>query len=764
MSSSQKSRGTERTDLTLLEKIYKKRKALAAAIVAAIAIVAFYVRIQRIFLYGYYLDEADPYFMYWGTNYMVEHGISSWYSLTPSNNATKIFWYPWGRDIAHTDYPLNMMLTAITYPIAKLMGFTVLQWSVLQPPIAGALIVIFSYLIAREIGGELAGIFSAFIAAVIPGTLDRTNAGFYVKLGMVQPILLLGIYLFIKMLKARGFKWQMVLAVISGIAISLVAWSWGGYQIADLIIGVFIGLYPLVRDPRKTEAILLAIFLVTSLMIQSLSPTVSPLSLIKGAGLFLIGGYLLYLLAYGEMGLFSKLHIAKRGIATWKAAFIATIVAGGVLGLIALYFNFLNISGRAYYFIGIQTNNPLVASVSEHQELSFSMLIRLAGLGFILSWAYFVYGSFKLREDPVNLLFVILVPLLTYMALRASYLQMFTSTMFSVIGGMGVAPISRSFTKSLGISVDTLNKGVKERKGKKQAPRRDEIGIILWSSAIAVLVIIGAFHLSTTIAQARTPPLILSGGLGLAVENKAWIYALDVIKNETSPNSVFMPWWDYGYWIPVMTGRATVADGATLNSTQISLLAKMLTATNESEAVNIALKDFRAPPNSSYIVVFDVFRAVQIANGTWDIGVYPSLYTGTEGLADIPKSIWMLRIGGRLNLTGYSPYFTVQTIPYQGQNYPLAGPNWTDPLVQRTLIYRMIVDAMYHMNDTQILRGSPIGIDGNITFVDLISGATVDDMPFSELQPFRIVVDPIYNTATDKVFVAVIMYEVLGVE
>ena len=50
MSSSQKSRGTERTDLTLLEKIYKKRKALASAIVAAIAIVAFYVRIQRIFL------------------------------------------------------------------------------------------------------------------------------------------------------------------------------------------------------------------------------------------------------------------------------------------------------------------------------------------------------------------------------------------------------------------------------------------------------------------------------------------------------------------------------------------------------------------------------------------------------------------------------------------------------------------------------------------------------------------------------------------
>lgn len=761
MSETKKEKAVGSEEMSLLDKLYKWRKVLALALVIAIAGIAFYIRIQRIFLYGYYLDEADPYFMYWGTNYMVQHGILSWYSLTASNNATHIFWYPWGRDVAHSDYPLNMMLAALSYPIAKLFGLSVLQWAVLQPPIAEFFMVIFAYLIAREIGGELAGIFASFITAVIPGTLDRTNAGFFVKLGMAQPIVLLGIFFFVKMFKSAGMKSKIIYTILAALVLSSVAWSWGGYQIVDLIVGAFIGLYPIVKDPEKREALLLLFFIALSILVQSTSPTVSAPSLLKGAALFLIGGYVLYILAYGEMKLFPTLRIMNKRL-TWRAVFGGTIVLIGILGLIAMYFNFLNISGRAYYFLGISTNNALVASVSEHQTLSFTAMVTLTGLGLLLSWIYFIYGMFKAKKEPINLLFVLLVPLATYMGLRASYLLMFVATVLSVTGGMGVAPISSSLVKSLGLREETLAAKGKEKKSKKAVRHRDDIGIIIWSTTIAVLVIIGAFHLSATIAQARSPPLILSGGIGLAMKNMAWIYALDVIKNETSPNSVFMPWWDYGYWIPVMTGRATVADGATLNGTQIELLAKMLTATNESEAVDIAFKDFKTPANSSYIVVFDVFRAYQIANGSWVIGPYASIYTGTEGLADIPKSIWMLRIGGRLNLTGYSPYFAVQSISYQGTNYPVVGPNWTDPLVQKTLIYRMMVDAMYHMNDTSILRGKSLGISGNITFIDFVSQATVDDMPFTMLKLFRIVVDPIYDMGNDKVFVAVIMYQVTG--
>lgn len=761
MSSGRTERG-EASNASILEKIYQRRKLLALIVAVGIAAIAFYVRIQRVFLYGYYLDEADPYFMYWGTNYMVQHGILSWYSLTASNNATHIFWYPWGRDVAHTDYPLNMMLAALTYPLAKLFGFSILQWAVLQPPIAGALIVIFSYLIAREIGGELAGIFSAFIAAVIPGTLDRTNAGFFVKLGMAQPIVLLGIFFFVKMIKANKPKLKTVYMILAAVILSSVAWSWGGYQIVDLVIGAFIGLYPIVKDPERRESLFLLLFIAISLAVQSASPTVSPVALLKGAGLFLIGGYALYLLGFAEMKLFPSITKAGSRRIGWRTVFGGTIIAIGALGLIAMYFNFLNISGRAYYFLGIQTNDALVASVSEHQSLSFTALVTLTGLGLLLSWVYFFYGLFRMKKEPINLLFVLLVPLVTYMGLRASYLLMFVATILSVTGGMGVAPVSSLLVKSLGLMEESASKKIKEKKSKKIARQRDDMGIIVWSSVIVILVIIGTFHFSVTFAQARSPPLILSGGIGLAVQNKAWIYALDVIRNETLQNSVFMPWWDYGYWIPVMTGRATVADGATLNGTQIALLAKLLTSTNESEAVDIALNDFKAPANSSYVVVFDVFWARQISDGSWAVGPYSSIYTGTVGLADIPKSIWMLRIGGRLNLTSYSPYFAVESVPYQGTNYPVVGPNWTDPLVQRTLIYRMMVDAMYHLNDTAILRGTPLGITGNITFMDFVSGAVVDDMPFSRLAPFRIVVDPIYNSGTDKIFVAVIIYQITG--
>ncbi|MEM0112816.1 MAG: STT3 domain-containing protein [Fervidicoccaceae archaeon] len=762
MSKMQKTKESSETKLSFLDKLYRRRKILGAIISILIAFLAFYIRIQRIFLYGYYLDEADPYFMYWGTNYLVEHGISSWYTLTASNNATHIFWYPWGRDITNTDYPFNMMLAALTYPIAKIFGLSVLQWSVLQPPIAGALIVLFSYLLAREIGGELAGIFSAFIAAVIPGTLDRTNAGFFVKLGMVQPTILLGLFLFVKMIKSSAYRSKWIYTITSAIVLSLVAWSWGGYQIVDLILGIFMGLYPIVKQPEKREELFLGAFLLISLLVQSTSPTVSFVAIIKGAGLFLIGGYALYSIAFAEHYILGRTPFGKKEKLSWRTIYLGTLLAVGMLGLTAIYFNLLDISGRAYYFLGIETNNPLVASVSEHQTLSLSMMIRLTALGLLLSWVYFVYGLFIMKKQPINILFVFLVPLVTYMGLRASYLLMFVATMLSAIGGMGIAPISQLLTKSFGISEASIQMQTKEKKAKKYARKVDEIGIIVWTSILIFLIVIGGFQLSTTIVQARAPPLILSGGIGLAVENKAWIYALDVIKNETAPNSVFMPWWDYGYWIPVMTGRATVADGATINGTQIALLAQALTAQNENETIGIALNDFKAPANNTYIAVFDVFRAYQVANDSWVIGPYVSIYTGTVGLADIPKSIWMLRIGGRLNLTAYSPYFAIQSIPYQGTNYPVVGPNWTDPLVQSTLIYRMMIDAVYHMNDTSIMRGTPLDIHGNVSFIDFVSGATIEDKPFHDLQPFRIVVDPIYSTSTDKIFVAVIIYKITG--
>ncbi|WP_158308275.1 STT3 domain-containing protein [Fervidicoccus fontis] len=749
MSKSQKS---VKTGASFIEKLYSHKTLISLAIVIAISAAAFYIRMLRVFKYGYMLDEADPFIAYYATNYMVQHGISSWYSLTQSNPAMQIFWYPWGRDLAYSDYPLFMMLAALTYPIGKLFGLSVMQWVVIQPPIAGALIALFSYLLVREVTGEMAGIISAFMAAVLPGMLDRTIAGFFVKLGMVQPLIVLAFLFLVLMFKEGELKRKIIYTIISGVLVGLVAWDWGGYQVVDLVIGTFLVFYPLAKEPEIREFYSIWLFTAVTLIVQLLSPPVGLMSIIKGSGLFIIGGGIAYTFSFLLLRYSKKIALLKKY--SWRKIYSGFLVFLAVVAVIMLYFNFFDISGRAYYFIGLNTNNALVASVSEHQEMTLSGLISEVGLSFILTVFYIVYGLFQSRKQPLHMFFIVLAVYSIIMGFKASYLLMFVATSFSITGGIVVNLISDNLVKAFGLKELKV-----ERKKKSQKVNRDSIGITIWSAALIVIVVIGFIQMSTTIAYAQTPPLILSGGIGMARENDAWIYTLDYIKNDTPANSVILTWWDYGYWIPVMTGRATVADGATINQTQIQLLATILTSDNISEIDNIAFNELRTPQNATYVLTFDVFEAYKQSSNTWVVGPYTSIYSGSEGLADIPKSIWMLRIADRVNLTGYSPYFAVTTIPYQGSYYPVIGPNWTNPLVQSTLIYKMMIDGVYMLNNTDIVAGTVNNLTGNVEFMDYATGNIIPYHPLDGLQPVKIITDSIYSNNTTNIFVAVFLYK-----
>jgi dolichyl-diphosphooligosaccharide--protein glycosyltransferase len=123
------------------------------------------------------------------------------------------------------------------------------------------------------------------------------------------------------------------------------------------------------------------------------------------------------------------------------------------------------------------------------------------------------------------------------------------------------------------------------------------------------------------------------------------MHALDWISNNTESDAVVAAWWDYGYWITTLGGRTTLADNATINSTRIETLAKMLISDQE-KGLAIA-NDLKA----DYIVVYVVgqvrlFGSPAGLDGSIDTNSTERvpLYTLGQG-GDESKKQWFMRIG-----------------------------------------------------------------------------------------------------------------------
>ena len=148
---------------------------------------------------------------------------------------------------------------------------------------------------------------------------------------------------------------------------------------------------------------------------------------------------------------------------------------------------------------------------------------------------------------------------------------------------------------------------------------------------------------------------------------------------------MIISWWDYGYWLSVIGERATVADGATLNATQIELLAKALTGTEE-EAYEIFTKYFRVPPDKTYVVLYDVVLFSEQLSSTY---VGPLAFQGGTFIgADMAKGISAI-----YKIAGRKPPTTTVTI---GQ-YNYAMPNWTNPALTNATLYKLFLHSVHEV-------------------------------------------------------------------
>ena len=723
----------------------RHRATVAAVLLVAAVIIGTYIRMAPAISAGKVeLNAYDPWIEYWLSKQLYQRGLSTWFELTRANPDTRIFWYPWGRDFAYDEFVAVPLYTAASYKLVSWTGLTLREWTALQPVFAGALAIIAAFLLGRELTGMTGGVIAAFSIATLPGAADRTIVGFVEKEGIAMPFLILLAFFYVRMLKRKNF-WD---AVLAGVMMGVVGLTWGGVYYAIFLVAGHMALMPLLNyEFSSRDAFLYASLIVAAAVILVFSPEFLVSKPFLWIGI-LVAAYIAMLLGF-------RLSVLEYLV-------LIAVVATGIIVL--AYMGMMPFGGRILKALGVAPSKvpPLVQSVAEHQGARIvDMFNQLTGLALFVALGYAIYVLFK--RDPYHSLIGLAALSALYAYKNMAYFAQLASLYTALSVGLLVGIVASKGSPEAAAPP-------KKRRRRVFKPRVTETFYL----AVLLLIVVGANIAYAGVEaynkESKNLPQIMTSGIGIAKKNHAWLDAMNYVRTRTPSSSVIVSWWDYGYWISVIGERGSVADGATLNSTQIKILAKILTA-NETEASRL-MYSLGLVPNQTYVLVYDVFVAEYNTTSGWGrVSPYPR----GLGMVDLRKIVWMLRIGERIPLTPaeikserqlrlLEPYMA----PYKDQQGRITniGVNFTNNA--NMLLVGLMVHGIYNLAE----YGIGNAVVPNVTryyFIAPYPGGTTDKFtlilpyPYKHFKPEKIFTDTIEEIGDNaRLFVAIFLYKWLG--
>ncbi len=672
-----------------------------------------------------YLTANDPWIEYWLAKYLHDHGITAWTALTRENNDTRIFWYPWGRDFTRTEYPL--------IPILGSLGNDPLFTTIMLPVYAGVAIIVVTFILLLFEYGLVAASLASLLLAVLPAATSRTFAGFVEKVGFSMPLLVFAVLTYMFALKKKDRR----VAIISGAVGGLIVSAWGGYAVYGLLLAGTTLLVPLSvpreeKDYLKLTAYSSASYLIVGVILDKIGYGHVVLSYLLIPFIALAYTFIILLLIRGRIevvsGVRKLLRVDSIGeTRLYTYILLATIVVGVIIapyiGIRGKYYATLLWPLKELGVIDIGRIGRTVAEMSSPLARPGGFKSLLADNGYIVgvlipfASLYLLYLALR-RKEIYTLPLALLALGSYYGVLGMAYL----SQLSSVVGAIAVAvSTSLLFAKVLEKETKTTRK---RRRIRQEGTQLREL-YMLGSALMALLIVIsGAIGLSRTMSSLSNEVATIAGFHKNFI-TFGWLYFLQYLNDIIPKNNVIVAWWDYGYWISVGSNHPTLADGGTLNGTQIALLAKMFTGTEE-EANNILYK-FGLRPGETYIVTHDI--------ALYDAKNQILHYVYTLSTDDIRKAWAMHFIAGReekyIDFVNALSSFDQQTL---------------SQIVNNTFVFQMFADAPYHSD--KIVTFLELG-NVNITSVQISYGGVtplaLNKQEFRHFEPYMVVITPYRN-------------------
>jgi dolichyl-diphosphooligosaccharide---protein glycosyltransferase len=580
--------------------------------------------------YGPSLNEFDPFFDFRATQYIVDHGINAYLKWHDTMS-----WYPEGRDVATTSQSGLHITAAVLY---KIFGYnmSLMDFVIWFPVVIGSLSTALMFLLVRSITGKnVPGLIASIFFAVSPAIIQRGNLGWFKSepLGIFYG--LGGAYLFISALREKKYKYLIPKAIFSGIIVGLALASWGGGEYFVIPIAIFIFILAFVSNDLKNPLLVSVLFTISIFVVALAFPRPGTSFVLGLPGILLMvsTGFL------AVATLIRRKSSEKNAIRNIAIVFGIFVIIGIVIVSHGLYktpsFRYLNAINPF-----LSSQNSLVQSVAEHSTPTivdyfreFSILIIFSGLG---AWV-----AFRNKDNRMMIFALIMGLTGIYISATFARLLVFASISIVMLSSIGIYEVIRSIT-SVKRHTEKQNIGPNQIKSKSLALNKvkTEKYIFVYMAFSSILIVILTIPMmydsnSNWISSADVPTSIANGATNFRITTPDWTDALHWMSKNTPKDSVIASWWDYGYWITSLGNRTTLADNATINSTRIATIAKMLMSP-EQEGWKIA-NNLKA----DYILIYVVGQKLPAID---PVNKSPIFTLGGGG--DESKKHWFITIGG----------------------------------------------------------------------------------------------------------------------
>lgn len=339
-------------------------------------------------------------------------------------------------------------------------------------------------------------------------------------------------------------------------------------------------------------------------------------------------------------------------------------------GILAIGFeiskSFENKKNKFSFFVGwmILISGILFSRISSSSILNGGNFIsKLFYFGSVIIFLIIfikIYNKEKIKIDPSKIILAVLI-LLSLVSIRSA------SRVFFLIAPFACLTAGYLVFKSIDYSKKT----------------KDDLLKIIAIIFVVLLIIFSAYNLfgfykNSKIQASTTGPSA----------NYQWQNAMSWVRENTPEKSLFVHWWDYGYWIQTLGKRPTVTDGGHGNSYWDHLIGRyVLTTKNPDTAL-----DFMKSHNVSYLLIDQT-----------DLGKYPA-YS---------------KIGGDENFDTFS----IIPIGISDPQHMKETSNSTSKIYQ---LGGVVDEDIYYKEQEVFIPGPTFDEIGTPTFSSYVAGAIIE--------------------------------------
>ncbi len=663
---------------------------IAISALALILFVAFSLRILPIYWEiqsgAVRLNEFDPYYQYSIVKHMVENGLTSPYYPVAWVNTQQ--WHPSGLDMS-VSLPALPMTATVLYQIVSAFGVNVdlMAFCSILPVVLGTLACLFVYFIGKDFGGRTVGLFSALFLALAPSFLQRSALGFFDTeipgiLGLV-----LFVFLFLRSIdQNRSLRSTLIYSVGASLALAYFILGWGAaYYIVDLA-ALFVFVLVLLKRYNQRLLISYSVTFSIAFMIATKFPYFGLEYLATGPIIPVAAVFVILLLAEllrHNVSAKTKLYLTVGSVAALVVSFVSLWIMGYLGGLAGKFVSVIDPF--------VRSAAPLIESVAEHRISAWGNIYQELGIGII----FFIIGLYFIIKNPTNRNIFLLIFGVTSLYFAASMVRLLVifAPAYAIIMAIGVLGVIKPFYTLLR---ETPNVGIKtKRKLARVSKEYSGLAILL---VFILLMTQFAFSPQTggtprVYSSAFVPTSLSSSSLPVISNTNVpeWLNMLTYTSTNLHSSDVVVAWWDYGYWLSILGNVTTLADNATVNSTQIENVGFAFMGNEEQSLKMLSTYD---QSRTKYILISLTLAIGQSSDSTSTSSYYAYPY----GYGDEGKWQWMARISGgakeRLLNSSFMTSSSQWVDEYDFGNYSETTNSWVwNAQGMNSTIYKLLSQA-----------------------------------------------------------------------